>query len=124
VKPWNSNIPRRTPLKQRSRLRPFGRVRKRRQAKGDVYGPYHRFVGTLRSCIVGRSPAIYCFVSTVAGHHLKTVGAGGRDYGNEVPLCASHHSLLHRIGPSRFEQLYGLNLEAEAELVRQLWEGR
>ena len=117
---WNQTIPRRTPLKQGSRLRLFGRVRQRRRAKGDVYGPYHRYVGTL-PCLA--SPRHGC-IGGVAGHHIKTVGAGGKDYGNEVPVCAAAHQVIHNLGASFFEKYYGVDLEAQAARVRQLWEGQ
>ena len=122
---WNSTLNRRTPLKQGSRLRPFGRVRKRRQAKGEVYGDYHRFVGTL-TCVASRTlriPTMRCGWE-VAGHHLISVGAAGKDYGNEVTLCTKHHTELHQLGTSRFERLYGVDLCYESDVVRQLWEGR
>jgi len=115
---WNQTIPRRTPLKQGSRLRLFGRVRQRRRAKGDVYGDYHRFVGTL-PCVVGGGCK-----GPVAGHHVKTVGAGGKDYGNEAPTCALHHQVFHSGGRSLFEARFDVDLTEEAERVRQLWEGR
>ena len=116
---WNSTIPRRTPLKQGSRLRLFGRVRQRRRAKGDVYGPYHRYVGTL-PCVVGGGGC----KGAVAGHHLKTVAAGGKDHGNEVPLCVPHHQTLHIGGRVLFEARFDVDLAEQADRVRQLWEGR
>jgi hypothetical protein len=122
---WNSTLNRRTPLKQGSRLRPFGRLRQRRRAKGEVYGSYHVFVAKL-PCVAGRVPRLptmRCGWNTT-GHHLKSIGAGGTDYGNEVALCFKHHDHLHVLGRATFERLYDVDLAAEAARVRQLWEGR
>jgi hypothetical protein len=130
---WNSTIDRKSPLKRGGRLRPFGRFRQRRRAKGEVYGRYHRFFEGL-FCLVRAECA-----GSVNGHHVKTVAAGGKDYANEVPLCAKHHTEVHQLGRSRFERRYQVDLTDEAARaasivdrwfaltdprVRQLWEGR
>lgn len=110
---WNSLIDRRVGLK-----RGLGRARKRRRKLGRIYGEYHDFVSTL-PCVVG----FYCG-GRVAGHHLKSVGAGGRDYGQEVPLCTLHHQAVHTLGRSGFEERFRVDLDVEAESVRRLWEER
>ena len=81
-----------------------------------VYGPYHTWVKGL-ACHV----AISC-EGPVDGHHLKSVGAGGQDHGNEVPLCRLHHRQIHQMGLSRFEALHGVRLKLRAARLAKEWE--
>ena len=56
------------------------------------------------------------------GHHLRTIGAGGKDYGNEVPLCRAAHTEVHTSGLTRFEAKYGIDLGNIAEYLRVTWD--
>lgn len=106
-----TEIARRTTLKARKRLNPINRKRQaKRKAEGKVYGPYHRWISDHHGCAVFSPGDCY---GDVAGHHLKTVGAGGEDAGNEIPLCAKHHTEIHA-GLDDFEWRYGIIVEAEA----------
>lgn len=89
------------------------------EAHGDdpaVYGPYHAWVGTL-DCLLRKHPGHRCG-GRVTGHHLRSVGAGGTDVGNEVPLCGRAHREVHRIGQRSFATRYGLDLRGEARTLR------
>lgn len=114
-------VTRRSPLRKSGCLRRYTGIRARngerkakRAAEGKVYGSYHRWIGTF-PCAVGRD----CF-GAVKGHHLKTVGSGGEDVANEVPLCIKHHSAAHGLTLADFERIYGVDLETVA---RDLWAG-
>lgn len=88
---------------------------KKRQEAGLVYGPYHRWIGTL-ACLV-KNWACY---STMRGHHVKSIGAGGQDHGNEVPLCDFHHLFeLPSMGRKAFEEKHGVDLAAEADQLKE-----
>ena len=110
---WNSTIQRYS----RPKRGPSRRI-KRRRAQGKIYGTYHDFCATL-PCVVG----FYC-MGKVAGHHTKSVGAGGKDYGQEVSLCTLHHQAVHTLGRTQFEARFRVDLDVEAESVRKLWEQR
>lgn len=113
-----------------STLRPVNSERKaRRASKGEVYGPYHDFVGTL-SCSGSASPdhecEFYPFAGRpgVEGDHIVTVAAGGKDYGNEWPLCPFLHDVRHRHGVGRVESMIRVEALEAAEAVRRLWDSR
>lgn len=47
----------------------------------------------------------------VAGHHIKTRGAGGGDVEeNLIPLCAAHHSEIHAMGIREFLASYWMRI--------------
>ena len=97
------------------------RPKPRRQHQPGVYGPYHRWIAS-KPCtlwLLGKSHA--CNVR-VDGHHLRTIGAGGKDYGNEVPLCLFAHAEVHTSGRTRFEAKYGIDLGNIAEYLRVTWD--
>jgi len=55
-----------------------------------------------------------CFICSKRGwwaHHVKTVGSGGRDAFNLVPLCQHHHEEIEQVGPKTFEFMYDCSLE-------------
>ena len=91
----------------------------------ERYGRYHRWVASLPCIAHGKG---VCIATTerarTEAHHLRSIGAGGHDYGNEVPVCPRHHDMLHTIGQYRFEKKYGLDLQAKAEEVRRRWDER
>ena len=52
--------------------------------------------------------------------HIKTVGSGGPDTENIVPLCHFHHQELHNVGIITFQVEYNVNLKNVAiEIFRQ-----
>ncbi len=85
----------------------------------DRYGPYHDYVARQKCVLWTRRE---CF-GRVTGHHVRSVGAGGRDHGNEVPLCLKHHHELHTVGRRTFEREYGLDLKSIAQQISRYWGG-
>lgn len=132
-------LKRRTPLRSKSPAKPasppkaqlkraplprVNRARKaKRKAEALVYGPYHEWVGT-QPCLLKRNPLHICRGVT-KGHHLIRVGNGGRDEGNEVPLCEIAHTRsmksVHTMGPDSFEAYWNVDLEAEASALHATW---
>lgn len=131
MKPRTAPMPRGKPLAstkaQLPRFEPLKPVNKARKAKrkadGLVYGPYHDFVGTL-PCLL-RTNVIHMCRGTVRGHHIVSVGAGGVDEGNEVPLCDAGHTLsmksVHALGRESFEAYWKIRLEEEARRVAEAY---
>jgi hypothetical protein len=56
----------------------------------------------MRCCICGGIPWW--------AHHVKSVGSGGLDYENLVPLCIDHHNEVER-GKKTFATKYDVNLK-------------
>ena len=103
---WNSTLRPRNPDTQ-----------KRRKEKDHVYGSYHQAVSRL-PCLLADHEDHEC-EGTVSGHHVESVGRGGVDYANEVPLCDGAHTMhpksIHRLGStSRFYEEWGRDLVQEA----------
>lgn len=45
----------------------------------------------------------------VSAHHIKSRGSGGHDiHENLIPLCLRCHTEIHKIGPSRFKEKWGI----------------
>ena len=86
--------------------------RRRRREADEVYGSYHQWVSQ-QPCVLASYPRSGCF-GKITGHHLKSVGAGGRDADNEVSICAKHHVQLHTVGLARFEAVYECDLDLHA----------
>ncbi len=43
----------------------------------------------------------------VHAHHIKTKGSGGDDVSdNLIPLCVTCHTLIHKIGNTKFVQFF------------------
>jgi len=101
----------RTPIKR------YGARRKKRDNDGLVYGWFHIWVRRF-PCMIG----VYC-QGDVVGHHVKSVGAGGQDLGNECPLCAAHHREIHDKGKTAFEFKYSVDMNKEARKYLMVWEG-
>lgn len=58
-----------------------------------------------------------CFVCGKRGwwaHHVKTVGSGGRDAFNLVPVCYQHHGQVEAKGNEWFEWEHSCDLESMA----------
>ena len=51
-------------------------------------------------------------------HHVRTLGAGGKDESNVVPLCHVHHMEGHTGGWETFERKYDLDL---THIAGRLW---
>lgn len=83
------------------------------------YGPYHAWVATL-PCLLADRPDHRC-AGRITGHHVRSVGAGGRDRGNEVPLCERAHRAVHRAGQVTFEERHEVDLGAVARTLERRW---
>lgn len=96
----------------------------KRKAEGLVYGWYHREVKR-RQCIGWGHPHHACEVMgprrNIEGHHVTSVGAGGKDRGNEVPVCPKLHDQVEGKvwgwSRSRVEKMLGVGLR---EIAREI----
>jgi hypothetical protein len=86
-------------LNRGGKIAPVNQARKaRRKEAGDVYGPYHRTVASF-SCI-GRGSVKHIVCESFPGrapiesHHVRSVGAGGKDEENTVPVCPALHDMI------------------------------
>lgn len=97
--------------------------RKERVRDGLVYGRYHEWVGHL-PCILagidGHACRSYRDGQLVKGHHVKSVGAGGKDRGNEVPMCFTAHIEVHR-GQKTFEEQHQIDLQSVAAALANFY---
>lgn len=111
-----SAIIRKTPIRKQNRKR-----MKKRADEGLVYGPYHDWIGK-QACILA---SLHSCGRVVVGHHLKSVGSGGVDRGNEVPMCTQAHLFgpraIHTIGPVLFEECWKVNLTELAAHYETRW---
>src|SRR5688572_27318572 len=75
---------RRTPMTAKKRMNKVNADRKaKRKADDLVYGSFFQWVKTHPCAAEGEG--VECF-GEVTAHHLKSVGSGGQDAGNLVPL--------------------------------------
>lgn len=104
------------PLKRKTPLRPVNSKRKAaRQDDPNVFGAFYVWLKKTQGCVVGGrwvSASDTC-MGAVAGHHLKSRGAGGTDMDGLAALCAKHHTEVHTIGRTAFEQKYQTDLDLE-----------
>jgi len=112
-------IKRSTPMPRENRKR-----KQKRAVEGLVYGPYHRWIETLPCHIAGK----HTCGGRIVGHHVKHVGNGGQDYGNEVPLCSDAHTdsgiAVHTQGPDSFDTMFNVDLKSEALRYATMWDER
>lgn len=50
-------------------------------------------------------------------HHVKSVGSGGRDLYNVVPLCVHHHTEVETSGRKSFEAKHNIDLSESARRI-------
>lgn len=110
------------PPKRRSGVKPVNRKRKkRRRDAGEVYGPYYVLVANLPTCVGQRGwvlhRCVYYEHRKPEAHHVKTVGAGGKDRANLVDVCHAFHDHVHDTPRSQVEAELGFGLEDEARAV-------
>lgn len=122
-KAWNSTLRPGGPLKRSTPLNRVNRDRKaRRKEKDEVYGSYHWKIESL-FCILSFDTRHECRSfpgrKPIEGHHVKSVGSGGKDRGNEVPLCPLAHDEVEQIGRKTFEAKWGVNLKQEAKAAER-----
>ena len=121
----------RTPLRRKTRLkagkppqsktplRKSNPERKKRVRGDEVYGDFHRWIKT-QPCVFGYVDAVHDCAGPVTGHHIKSVGAGGKDYANEVPVCDRAHNVIHTHGISARERTF---LEALGRQYAKIYPG-
>lgn len=82
----------------------------------DVYGPLYDVVRQYPCAF--HNLTIPCFGQS-GPHHVKTVGSGGRDHENVIPVCMAHHSMLHGqyygITAKDFCEEHGIDLDEVAK---------
>jgi len=87
---------------------------------------HKRAYGAKRAWIV-ENPCIVALPETCGGkidaHHIKTGGMGYKS-GSAflIPLCATHHRILHAIGRRSFEGMYALDCERAAQHYEDSWQ--
>jgi len=125
---WKLVLLRRVERKKK-RIKPYNKERLERVRGNHTYGPYHHWMSRLQ-CILAVFPDHQCMRYAdrgwVKGHHIHSVGAGGRDWENEVPTCMLAHSLCETHW-SQIEETYGINLLEIArsladECPKEVWE--
>lgn len=93
--------------------KPMNKVNQRRRAKresdGLVYGDLHEWTKR-QPCILADHPdhacAFYPDRKNVESHHVKSIGSGGKDENNTVPLCPRGHDEAHCLGLTRLCEKY------------------
>ena len=76
--------------------------------RDEAYLDYVRYL----PCLVARE----CGGVTEPAH-VKSRGAGGKDWANTVPLCSVHHHEQHTCVIKTFQRKYRIDLKAEAITV-------
>lgn len=77
----------------------MSKYRNRRKLNRDV-APEEQIYGVIYEvakkmpCCLARHPKHKC-QGDVTGHHMKSVGSGGVDFMNVVPVCWALHQLVH-----------------------------
>lgn len=89
--------------------------KKRRKETGQVYGSFYRWTKG-RPCILAGHAGHDCR-GAIDGHHVKSVGAGGKDAENITPMCRAAHAEVHSLGCLSFEAKFGVDLDLEAGAV-------
>jgi len=131
-------IKRKTPLKAGKPLSTKKRIRKsnpekKRRSRADprsgrrhTYGGYHQWIKRQPCEARGDGkcdlPDYQRARGLVDGHHVKSIASGGRDYGNEIPLCRRHHIWIETYGPTKFTKKTGVDPAAAAERWRKEWD--
>jgi len=90
-----------------------------KQRKTKVNQKYRDYIKTLPCLISDKDCCGWVHV-----HHVRTVGAGGLDEYNLVPLCMDHHTGNHGVhvfGKIKFSKKYDVNLTDIATLLYHEW---
>lgn len=90
--------------------------RQRREAEDLIYGSHHSWIGSL-PCVLADVDGHRCEwfdgIPTV-GHHLRSVGSGGEDRRNEVPVCGLAHAEFHALPLSAICRKYHRDFKSMA----------
>lgn len=92
--------------------------RAQRESEGLVYGPHHDYMRTLGCVLADVDHGHHCVFTkeqpNVVGHHLKSVGSGGEDRNNQVPVCGAGHIEFHGYGIFAMCDMYGVDFRSLA----------
>jgi len=106
---------RHTELQRRGYLRSVNQERKaKRREAGEVYGPGYVWMTSQPCALSGRGKCHMAQHRSPEAHHVRSVGAGGHDEQNVVPICHGHHDQVHSFGRETFERRHGVDLHASA----------
>lgn len=95
---------------RRTKLKPRGR--KNAQKRERDFGEKAVWVRRMGCVICGATPS--------DPHHEKPRSLGGTAK-DLVNICRRHHLVRHQIGPTRFNERYGVDLVAEAARIEAEW---
>lgn len=91
--------------------------RAQREAEGRVYGPLHEWTRR-QPCILFDRPGHVCHFPLgrrfIESHHVKSVGSGGEDENNTLPVDPILHDEFHALGLTRMCEKYGLDFRSLA----------
>jgi hypothetical protein len=91
--------------------------RAQRESEGLVYGELHEWTKR-QACILEDHPEHVCqFFSdrrAIESHHVRSVGSGGQDENNTLPVDPGLHDSFHRLGLTRMCERHGLDFRSLA----------
>ena len=85
------------------------------KARAECFGPCAR-LSTLLPCCVPSCRAL----PPSDPAHVRSRGAGGKDWANVVPLCNRHHRQSHDVGIESFQRMHNVVLEVVAGRIAEL----
>ena len=76
-------------------------------------------------CIITNNIGENCNIHPVHAHHLTYAFGGGMGLkvgdDNVVPLCWTHHQLLHSVGERSFWKTHGFDTDDILHITNKLW---
>ncbi len=100
-------------LSRTTRVNPVNRERKEK-LNAAAFGPCARLSRLTPCCVPGckaMPPGEPC--------HVRSRGAGGKDWANVVPMCRRHHSEQGSVGVAEFEDRHKVILEVVAGFIAE-----
>ena len=116
---------RRAELRRGASMARGGRIKPKKRSASEfarIYGSVAR-VAWVKSlpCLV----ASWGCGGPIENAHAENGGMGRKaDAETVVPLCRSHHAVLHAVGVASFQAAHALDLTAEARRIAAAWEAR
>jgi len=80
--------------------------------EAQTYSAAFFIIAGMECCVPG------CTKQSGPPDHVKTVGSGGKDRKNLIPVCYKHHTERHNKGRKTFEDKYGIEL---AQIAEETW---
>lgn len=107
---------------KRSPLKKYNpRRRAKRKREDRIYGSYFRWAKT-RPCRFLSRGNHRCWGGPTA-HHIKSVGSGGEDHGNCLPVCEGMHTEIHCSTKDEIWMRYSMDMVKEARALAKEWPG-